>query len=95
MKKPFEITINDAIAWLEALQRTMQDRIPVRFAQIIRRNVVALSGNPDVAAAIPTRVDLVKKYGRETDPKTHRWEVFPERFQEFAAEWEQIAAQKR
>lgn len=90
--KTYTITIAQAIAWLEALQRTAADRIPVKFAFLISRNIAALGSQPDVAAAAPLRVELIRKYG--TDDGKGNISVAPEKFRHFAEEWEPIAAKQ-
>lgn len=90
--KSFTITTAQAIDWMEALQRAMSNRIPLKYSTIIRRNAMALAGTPDIAAALPARLELLKAYWQEVSPGMFR--PLDEKFQQFSLEWEPIAARQ-
>jgi hypothetical protein len=83
------LPVGRALQALEALQKMGETKFPAKEAYHFGRLLKRLQTNPDILAANQSRIDSAKKFGVEKDGQIA---IPPERINEFAAEYEQVAA---
>ena len=91
-----KITLEQAVTGLNALQRIGTEKLPIKLAYTLQRNMRLLQ--PDVKAYDEQRVELIKgKYGtlaKDADGKEieGQYQVKPEKLESFSKEIEALAS---